>query len=184
MSDKINWSAERDLYVTGKESLADVAKRLGVSRNAVMGHATDKEANAGRTWTEWREEFRAEISGKSTEIVKRIKVEAAAVVSMQHAQLLAALASEAREAIKDQLAACEPKDKIKLALAIIATERRIHGLDRAPVQVEITGSDGKPIEHSHTLAVELDDDTRDIAQRTLEALFGPDAQPKRAEGSG
>lgn len=174
MSDKnkIDWTGERDLYVTGDESVVAVAKRLGVARNTVTSHANDIEQNGGRTWAQWREEFRAEVSGRTTEIVKRIKVEAAATVSMQHATLLAELAAQSREAVKDALALCDPKDKIKLALAIIATERRIHGLDRTAVQVEVTGRDGKPIEHDLTLEVDLGDDVRDRAQRSLETLFG------------
>jgi predicted transcriptional regulator len=169
---RINWSGERDLYVTGNESFSQVAKRLGVTKSAVEKHASNREANGGRTWGEWREEFRAEISGKTTEISKRIKVEAAATVAMQHAQMLANLASEAREAIKNALEECEPKDKIKLALAIIAVERRVHGLDRSPVQLEVTGKDGKAIEHDLTIDFDNDADARDLAQRTLEAVFG------------
>jgi len=172
MAGKINWSGERDLYVTGTESYADIARRLGVGKNVVTKHATDKESNGGRTWTEWREEFRAELSGELTEIVKRIKVEASATVAMQHAELLANLASAARDVAIGALAECEPKDRVKLALAIIAMERRVHGLDRAPVQLEVTGKDGKPIEHDLTLELDVDADARALAERTLQALFG------------
>lgn len=181
---KIDWSSERDLYVTGSESFTQVAKRLGVTKSAVEKHASNREANGGRTWGEWREEFRADVSGKRTEIVERIKVEAAATVSMQHAELLANLASAARDVAIDALKECEPRDRVKLALAIIAAERRVHGLDRTPVKVEVTGRDGKPIEHDLTLDVDLDADTRAIAERTLQTLFGEAAKQERAEGSG
>lgn len=183
MAEKINWTGERELYVTGTESYADVARRLGVSKQAVDKHACDKEANGGRTWSEWREEFRAEVSGKQNEIVKRIKVEAAGKVAMRHAELLANLADDAKNAIKDALKECEPKDKVKLALAIIAAERRVHGLDRSPVQLEVTGKDGKPIEHDLTLDFDNDADARDLAQRTLEAIFGETADAAGAEAS-
>ncbi len=172
MAERINWSGERDLYVTGGESFSQVAKRLGVTKSAVEKHASNREANGGRTWGEWREEFRAEISGQQTEIVKRIKVEAAATVAMQHAELLATLASETREAIKDAIAACEPKDKVKLALAIIAMERKVHGLDRSPVQLEVTGKNGKAIEHELAIEHDVDPDFRDLATRALQAVFG------------
>lgn len=172
---KTDWSGERDVYVTGTESLADIAKRLGVSKTAVEKHACNREVNGGRTWGEWREEFRSEISGEKTEIVKRIKVEAAAVVSMQHATLLADLAQQSREAVANVFAQLEPKEKVKLALAIVVAERRIHGLDRAAVQVEVTGKDGKPIEHDVTLDFDNDADARDLAERALQAVFGETA---------
>jgi transposase-like protein len=176
VAERINWSAERDEYVTGTESYADVARRLGVSKQAVDKHACDKEANGGRTWSEWREEFRESLSGDKTEIVKRIKVEAAATVAMQHAELLANLAGAAREIAVEALRECEPKDRVKMALAIIAMERRVHGLDRSPVQLEVTGKDGKAIEHDLTIDFDVDTDARALAQRTLEALFGETAE--------
>jgi|GEM_PF-6844042 len=165
-----DWAAARDEYVTGDKSLAQIANDLGVTLNAVKKHACDRAQNGDRTWAEWREEFHAEISGQKTEVVKRIKVDAAAKVSMRHAEMLAELANQARTAIADALDACEPKDKVKLALAIIATERRVHGLDRAPVQVEVTGKDGGAIEHD--IEHDLDDGVRAVAERALEALFG------------
>lgn len=180
MTGRIDWVGERDLYVTGgtgSESFSIIAKRLGVTKSAVEKHASDREANGGRTWGEWREEFRAELSGKRVELVERIKVEAAATVSMQHAELLAKLAGVAREVAIDALKECEPKDRVKLALAVIAMERRVHGLDRTPVKLEVTGKDGKPIEHDLTLEVDIDADARSLAERTLEALFGETPKP-------
>lgn len=173
----IVWAGARDEYVTGDKSLAQIAADLGVGVNAVKKHACDAEQNGGRTWAEWREEFHAEVSGQKTEVLKRIKVDAAAKVSMRHAELLQELATQAREAIGDALNACEPKDKVKLALAIIATERRVHGLDRVPVQVEVTGKDGGAIEHD--IEHDLDDGLRAVAERALEAVFGQtqSAQP-------
>lgn len=171
----INWAGARDSYVTreqGYESFSKVAKTLGVTTSAVEKHASDREQNGGRTWGEWREEFDAELSGQKTEIVKTIKVKAAAATAMQHAEILAELTAEAKDAIKNALSECEPKDRVKLALAIIAMERRVHGLDRAPVQLEVTGKDGKPIEHDVALFDDIDDATRAIAERALEALFG------------
>lgn len=168
-----DWAGMRDEYVTdAKLSYSEVGKRLGVSKSAVEKHALNREANGGRTWAEWREEFVADVSGQKTEVVKRIKVEAAATVARQHATMLAELATEAREAVRDALAACEPKDKVKLALAIIATERRVHGLDRVPVQVELTGKDGGPIEHDVDVDHDFDDASVAAAQRMLEAVFG------------
>lgn len=179
MADKINWTGERDLYVTsapGSESFSIVAKRLGVTKSAVEKHASDRESNGGRTWGEWREEFRDTISGNTTKIVEQIKVQAAATVSMQHAELLAQLASAAREAVVGALEECEPKDRVKLALAIIAVERRVHGLDRTPVKIEVTGKDGQPIEHDLTVDLDIEQSTRNLAERTLKALFGEAAE--------
>jgi hypothetical protein len=172
VAERIDWSGERDLYVTGNESFSQMARRLGVTKSAVEKHASDREANGGRTWGEWREEFRAEISGKTTEISKHIKVQAAATVAMRHAQMLADLASDAKDAVQNALAECDPKDKVKLALAIIAAERRIHGLDKSPVQIEVTGKDGKAIEHDLTIDFDNDADARDLALRALDAVFG------------
>jgi hypothetical protein len=171
-----DWAAARDEYVTGDKSYAMIAADLGVTLNAVKKHALDRDQNGGRTWAEWREEFQAEVSGQKTEVVKRIKVDAAAKVSMRHAEMLASLANDAREAVAEALALCEPKDKVKLALAIIAAERRVHGLDRVPVQVELTGKDGGPIEHD--VEHDFDDASVAAAQRMLEAFFGP-TQPAK-----
>jgi hypothetical protein len=145
-----------------------------VTKSAVEKHSVDRESNGGRTWAEWRAEFRDEISGQKTEIVRRIKVEAAATVSMQHATMLAGLASTARDVVEAALKDCSPADKVKLGLAIIAAERRVHGLDRTPVKVEVTGKDGNPIEHGHEF--DVDDATRDLAERALQALFGTAAE--------
>lgn len=166
-----DWAGARDEYVTdGKLSYTEIGKRLGVSKSAVEKHALSRETNGGRTWAEWREEFLADISGQKTEVVRRIKVEAAATVARQHATMLAELATEAREAIRGALATCEPKDRVKLALAIVATERRVHGLDHVPVQIELTGKDGGPIEHD--VDHDFDDASVAAAQRMLEAVFG------------
>lgn len=166
-----DWAGARDEYVTdGKLSYADIAKKLGVTKTAVERHSLNRDANGGRTWAEWRAEFLDDVSGQKNEIVKRIKVDAAAKVSMRHSELLQDLAQQARDTIADALAMCEPKDRIKLALAIIATERRVHGLDRVPVQVEVTGKDGGAIEHD--IEHDLDDGVRAVAERALEVVFG------------
>ncbi len=57
-SGKINWDAERDHYVTGNESLSDLAESLSVTKSAVEKHASDRGANGGRTWGEMRVDFR------------------------------------------------------------------------------------------------------------------------------
>lgn len=166
------WQAARDEYVTGDKSLAQIAKGLGVTVRAVEHHACNRAANGGRTWTEWRRQFQAETTSEKADALKRVQVVAAVSVAMQHATILAALARQAADAIQGALAACEPKDKIRLALAIIAMERRVHGLDRVPLQLEVTGKDGGRIEHDVDVEHSVDDAGVAAAHRMLEAVFG------------
>jgi hypothetical protein len=163
---KINWEAERDAYVAGSESFAQVAKRLGVSKRGVERHALNRSVNGGQTWGELRETFRAGVSERAAEVASDEQAAALAAVRARHAETLKWLADLSRENIADALKRCSAKDKVKYGLAIIALERRVHGLDR--MKVEVSGTDGKPIEHDFA----LDDATRDLAERALEALFG------------
>jgi len=55
---RIDWDQERERYVTGADSLAEVARRVGVSKKAVELHAA-ASANLGRTWGESRAEYRS-----------------------------------------------------------------------------------------------------------------------------
>jgi len=166
---RLDWTSVRDDYVIGEKSLAEIAKAFGVSVRAVEKHAANRDANGGRTWSEWRAEFRTSVSAETAGVVQRIKVVAAARIAMQHATILAALAAQAAKGVRGALAACEPKDKIKLALAIIAMERRVHGLDRVPLRVELTGKDGGPVEHE--IEQDIDEGMRAIAERMLETVF-------------
>lgn len=63
---KVNWATERDRYVTGSESLADIGNRLGVTKNAVAKHALDRNTNGGQTWYEIRLDFRRRLSDETT----------------------------------------------------------------------------------------------------------------------
>jgi hypothetical protein len=141
----------------------------------VERHAADRDANGGRTWGEWREDFRDSVSGETTDIAKRVKAQAAITVSMRHAEMLAKAEAAASELVESALRSCEPRDVVKLWLAIISMQRRIHGLDQA--RIEVTGVDGKPIEHDLT----LDDETRALAKRALELVFGDGARNLQGE---
>jgi transposase-like protein len=63
-----NWVAIRDEYVTSSETLKEIARRHGVPYETLQKHATDRDANGGRTWAEWRESFRADISREHNEM--------------------------------------------------------------------------------------------------------------------
>lgn len=49
-------------------------------------------------------------------------------------------------------------------------ERRVHGLDRVPLHVELTGKDGGPVEHE--IEHDIDEGMRAVAERMLETVFG------------
>jgi predicted DNA-binding protein YlxM (UPF0122 family) len=171
---KINWEEVRDEYVAGSESLAQIAKRLGVSKRAVEQHAAAsanlRNPYGGKTWGELRAKHRASVSQRLTEDLVAAQAEAAVETQRRHIETLAWLAELSRENIADALKRCAPKEKLRFGLAIIAMERRVHGLDR--VQLEVSGKDGRPIEHD----ISLDESTRELAERALEAIFGEAAQ--------
>ena len=76
----IDWDQERERYVTGTESFADLAKRLGVSTKAVEQHAA--RVNLGQTWGESRAKYRSErdanvrknVGENQAELLKQINV--------------------------------------------------------------------------------------------------------------
>jgi hypothetical protein len=170
----ISWDGVRSRYVTGDDSYAQLAVHFGISKKTVEKRALNRTRNGGKTWSEWRGEYRADLCNERTALTRRIKAQASAIVSMQHAELLANLATEARAAVKGVFAELQPRDRVKLALAIIELERRVHGLDRAPVQLEISGRNGDPIEHEVAIG-EVDDAFSGFAARVLEMLFGDKA---------
>jgi hypothetical protein len=177
---KIDWSAARDEYVTGDETAKQLAERVGVSQRAVEEHAGDRERNGGRTWAEWRAEFRDEVSGQSTELVKRIRVQAAATAAMRHAELLQVLANESVETVRGALAQCEAKDRILLILKAIEIERKVHGLDKPVSRVEVTGKDGRAVEinpGANGRGYGMPDRRlTEWASASLKAMYGPDGQ--------
>jgi hypothetical protein len=177
----VNWAGIRDEYVTGDETFKQIAARISCSIKTVEAHSQDREKNGGRTWPEWRAEFRDEVAGKSTEITKLIRVEAAAKVAMRQASYLADLAEQAQANVENAFAECDPKDRIALSLKVIELERKVHGLDRAPVKVELTGKDGGPVEHTTPVGFGVDPAAVARAERALEALFGSDADSPRAD---
>ncbi len=62
----IDWDAERAAYVTGAETLDEVATRLGLNIKSVERMAGSKHPlNAGGTWGEKRAAFRAEAAIRS-----------------------------------------------------------------------------------------------------------------------
>lgn len=173
----INWEAERDLYATGEESLRAIARRLGVAEATVTKVACDADhaANYGRKWTEWRSGFREDVGEKTREKAKEIQVaQAASVNSRQRSaieSLVEAAVPKALEAIQsDEL---EPKDRVKLALAAMAMQRRIHGLDRVAA-LEVTGKDGEPLD----VEIRIDPLTDAAARTLLEAALGRKTHPE------
>lgn len=167
------WTRAKSEYIAGDESLAQLATRLGVGETAVERHADRRHRlNAGRSWGELRTDYRSQLTSQQIEATKQIEAQASVLVSMQHVTMLANLASASREVVVEAFRRCEPRDQIKMALAIIAMERRVHGLDRAPVQLEVSGRDGRAIEHDVAFEFDVDADASAVAQRTLEAIFG------------
>jgi DNA-binding transcriptional regulator YdaS (Cro superfamily) len=171
-----NWFAERDLYVTGNESYADIAKRLGLNEGSVNQVATDREhiANNGKTWAEHRTEFREDISRetlereKETQVLRTLTVNAAQRVMAE--DLVNAAFPPALAALSD--GTLEPRERVKLALAALALQRRIHGLDKVPVRLELTGKDGGKIEHDVMLESDISDEAIELAERALYAIIG------------
>jgi hypothetical protein len=171
-----NWFAERDLYVTGNESYADIAKRLGLNEGSVKQVACDREhiANNGKTWAEHRLEFRESVSGetlereKETQVLRTLTVNAAQrsmaedLVNTAFPKAIAALAGDEIEA----------KERVRLTIAALALQRRIHGLDKAPVRLEMTGKDGGKIEHDVMLETDIPEDVKALGERYLDLLFG------------
>jgi hypothetical protein len=164
------------LYATGDESYRLVAKRLGLSESAVTRVAGDREheANMGRTWAEHRAEFRRAVSGETLDKAKEIQAVQAATVN---AGQRAAIESLVEAALPKALAALrgdelEAKDRVKLALAAMAMQRRIHGLDRTAA-LELTGKDGEPID----VAIQIDPVTDAAARTLLEAALGRPVNP-------
>jgi hypothetical protein len=177
------WSRAKSSYVAGEESYLQLAQRLGVCITAVEKRADRRHPlNLGRSWNELRTDYRQQVCAAQTEASKRIEVQASMLVAVQHAELLGRLASASREVAVDAFRELKPRDRVMLALAVIAMERRVHGLDRSPVQLEVAGKDGKPIEHDLTIDFDVDTDARALAQRTLEALFGETSSGQRSEG--
>jgi hypothetical protein len=172
----INWEAERDLYATGDESLRAVARRLGVAEATVTKVACDPDhlSNYGRKWSEWRASFREGVGEKTREKAAEIQAAQAASVNARQRSaiesLVEAAVPKALEALQsDDL---EPKERVKLALAAMAMQRRIHGLDRAAA-LEVTGKDGEPID----VEVRIDPVTDAAARTLLEAALGRSTQP-------
>jgi hypothetical protein len=168
---KLNWDVVRDSYIVGDETYAQVAARIGLTPKAVEKHAIARRENGGCTWGELREKHRAKVSEAALAADVDEAAGALSKVRTRHAETLAWLAGLSRANIEAALGRCSAKDKVRFGLAIIALERRVHGLDK--MKVELTGEDGKPIEHD----IELDDDTRALAESFLEAVFGKGARP-------
>jgi len=162
------WAAMRDEYVTGNESYAQIAKRYDVGKTAVQRHALDRDAGDGRTWSEWRAEFLDAVSGASLERAKKQQIRDASLVGASQRRVLQemvdAAVPPALEALRDS-EKIDPRDRVKLALAAIGMQRRVHGLDRT---LEIVGKDGEAID----LEIHVDPVVDAAAKTVLEAALG------------
>lgn len=171
----INWAAERDLYATGNESLRAVAQRLGVSNSAVTRVATDAdhEDNHGKKWIDWRSEFRESVGSETRDNARAAQVAQAILVSTQQRVSIASLVAVAMPKALSALDSedLEPKDRIRLALALLTMQRRVLGLDRTSA-LDFGGDDdsGEP-------EVNVDPVTDAAARTVLEAALGRTPNP-------
>jgi hypothetical protein len=172
-SGRVNWHAAREEYVTGSETFAELAARLEVNLTTVEWHASAR-VNDGQTWGEQRVRFRTDVSSAVQSRLLTAEVAAALVVREAQSKAVAALVDAvfplALAALKTP-GALTGYEAVKTALALLAFQRRVHGLD-APLRLEVTGNGGRPIEHDVSHGVALDFASTDRAQRALEALFG------------
>jgi hypothetical protein len=131
------WSKARSEYVTGNESYAQLAERLGVLKNTVLKHADRRHSdNDGMSWDDARRAYLRRVSSAA-----EFKSETAATRTLSAVrESSAAVASLALEEIERRLesaGAIETKDLI--GIAKLATSLRIElsgDPDGVPVRIE------------------------------------------------
>jgi len=134
------WAGARDEYVTGNESYAEIARRLGVRTRAVEDHALNRGANGGQTWGEMREEFLDGVSGKARSKAS----DKLAVVLARVREKSANVAEAALKRLATKLESDQPmEDKDLIQAAKLATA----------VKIELGGDpNGAPVDVRATLA--------------------------------
>jgi len=185
---RINWTELREQYVTGSETLQEIANRVGVSPRTVREHAAAR--NAGKTnpktWTQLRNEYRENVAMGAQATAREIALdqaarrsERAAAVQVEQEQRADLLADEVYAQALAALRAGELKgaDVVKLGLAVLTFQRRVRGLDEvAPIKVEVSEKEdpfaGQPFGGG------LDRELQDKASRWLKGVFGNDDDPR------
>lgn len=113
----------RDEYVTGEETLLQLAQRVGVRYKTLERHASNRRGNGGKTWGEMRSEFLDEVSRETqersaTSVSKKlavVKEKSANVAALALAQLETRVSSGTMED-KDLIQAAKLATTIKIEL--------------------------------------------------------------------
>jgi len=174
---RINWTGVREEYVTGTETFAQLAQRLGVPVKTLEYHAAELRESSGSTWGELRASFREDVAHRFRSEATAKQVDAALGVHEAQAQWTQKLVDAALPVAIDALESGSVVgiDAVRSAVSALAAQRKVHGLDRVPLKVEVTGEDSGPIKHDIPLGGKLDDGIADLAKRALEAVFGESA---------
>lgn len=146
----IDWDAERTAYVTGTETLDEVAARLGVNAKTVERMASSKHAlNAGETWGEKRAAYRATAAIKSEQragdavasTLARVREKASAVAEKALLELERRLDENITVTLgEDGWEATPFETKDLIATAKLATSVKVElGGDPTGVPVELAG---------------------------------------------
>ena len=156
------WGAMRDEYVTGNESYPQLAKRYGVTSKAVEKHALNRAhpTNGGRTWGEWRTDFRRRTSDRVENVTTTIAARTLAEVREKSANV----AKLALDELERRLATTTPdgdpatvlvetKDLIQAAKLATAIKLELSGDPNNPTPVLVEQSlDALTIEELRKLA--------------------------------
>jgi hypothetical protein len=163
----VDWIAVREEYVTGAESYEAIAKRLGVDRRTVERQAADDG------WLDARAAFREDVNRRFRIESAQRQIDASLSVMESQVKHVAALVEAAMPGALEALGSglVGGADAVKLAIAALRAQSRVHGLDRVNARVELTGKDGAAIKHDVSLGP-VDDRLAVVAERALEALFG------------
>jgi len=170
---RTNWTAVREEYVTGSESVAQIAARHSLSCRTVENRALERASDV-KTWGRQRRDFRESVARRYRLGVAQMVVEAAAGIEDTQRRHVRELVDRT---VPVAIAALRNGDvsgleAVRAALAALQLRREIFGLDRVSARMELSGRDGAAIEHDVELGKPLDDCARAASQRALAAIFG------------
>ncbi len=156
------WAAARSEYITGNESLSQLAKRLGVTKSAVEKHAGSRRRdNGGVGWDEARSQYLRETADAAESQSIRARSRTLAAVRESSANVASlALDEIARRLAEGPVAAIETRDLIGIA--------KLAGT----LRMELAGDPtGPPVRIEHVLD--------QLTVEELRALAGRDVQSGR-----
>jgi len=169
--ERVDWTSVREEYVTGSESVAQIAARHGLSRRTVENRALERNSDV-ETWGRQRRNFRESVARGYRLGVAQMVVDAAVCVEDTQRRHVRELVDRtvpiAIAALRD--GDVSGSEAVRAALAVLQLQREIFGLDRDSARIELSGRDSAPIEHAVELGKPLDNCV--LAQRALDAIFG------------